>query len=100
MTLIVFGIPEGLCPCPGVVMASFSEKTIGKRKPCSFGESVMMCPNCETEMEEGHIRVGRFLVAVKWVPESWGKGVSSTYIRNNSPAHHCLNCGIVVLFSG
>jgi len=76
------------------------EETIGKRKPCLFGETAMICPNCETEMEKGHIRVGQFLVGVKWVPNLGGKGGSSTYIRDNSPADHCPNCGIVVMLPG
>jgi len=61
----------------------------------------MNCPNCGTEMEKGRIRVGTFLVGVKWIPEKnfLGTGGSSINIRNDSSADRCPTCGTVVFTS-
>jgi len=52
-------------------------------------------------MEKGRIRVGTFLVGVKWIPEKnfLGTGGSSINIRNDSSADRCPTCGTVVFTS-
>ncbi len=58
----------------------------------------MNCPNCGTETERGRIRMGSFLVGVKWIPEkNLVGGGTSIDIRNGSSADRCPSCGTVVL---